>query len=37
MTSNDFTRLLVELATMLSCALAGGWLVRRPRPEGRFS
>jgi Kef-type K+ transport system membrane component KefB len=31
MTPNDFTRLLVELAVMLACALAGGWLMRRLR------
>jgi Kef-type K+ transport system membrane component KefB len=31
MTSSDFTRLLVELAVMLACALAGGWLMRSLR------
>jgi Kef-type K+ transport system membrane component KefB len=31
MTSHEFTRLLVELAVLLVCALLGGWLMRRLR------
>jgi len=31
MTSHEFTRLLVDLAVLLFCALAGGWFMRRLR------
>jgi Kef-type K+ transport system membrane component KefB len=31
MTSQEFTRLLIDLAVLLSCALAGGWIMRRLR------